>query len=120
MLGAPVALIIIMKFGAQDIYKTKCLGFRHAFRLSKLNAEAENGQFSRGNPLKGHGFSAKTLEHLRFSMFNELIGILYVSVVFVQTLGTNMSILPDVPGMLNSSLSWTTYMIYYTPNMTSR
>ena len=45
-------------------------------------------------------------------MFNELIGILYVSVVFVQTLGTNMSILPDVPSVLNSSLSWTTFMSY--------
>lgn len=65
LLGAPCALIIIMKFSAQDISKTE------------------------------------------FSTFNELLGIMYVSIVFIQTLGTNLSILPDVPGVLNSSLAWT-------------
>jgi len=64
LIGAPLALIIVMKLGAQDISKTK------------------------------------------FRAFNELLGISYVSIVFVQTLGTNLSILPDVPGVLNSSLSW--------------
>ncbi|CAK9114059.1 Zinc finger CCCH domain-containing protein 55 [Durusdinium trenchii] len=65
LIGAPIALIIIMKFGTQGISKT------------------------------------------RFSTFNEFLGIGYVTVVFIQTLGTNMSIMPDVPGVLGSSLAWT-------------
>ncbi|CAE7573230.1 unnamed protein product [Symbiodinium sp. CCMP2592] len=43
----------------------------------------------------------------QLSPFNELLGLSYVGIIFMQTLGTNIGIMPSAPTMIADSFSWT-------------
>jgi len=43
----------------------------------------------------------------QLSPFNELLGLSYVGIIFMQTLGTNIGIMPAAPTLIADSFSWT-------------
>eukprot|EP00439_Symbiodinium_sp_Y106_P022183 s5676_g2.t1 len=43
----------------------------------------------------------------QLSPFNELLGLSYVGIIFMQTLGTNIGIMPSAPTAISDAFSWT-------------